>query len=156
MMMCLMSLDLNLNMCHWRDFIEEVFQKGEKGNRYTELTRWTGRQWNICHPSLSSWHISKIYSNLSLCYRLHLKDMFKLMRENLFGKVYCHCKPADCQQPGKNETAAAGNPRYPQTGVHEKNANSSNSKEDSSSNVIPKRTTVFIMVAPPPDLQQVG
>lgn len=61
-----------------------------------------------------------------------------------------HCKPAESQLPGKKETEEL------QAGVHVKTAHSSDSKEGSRGNVIPKKATVLIMVAPPTDLQQVG
>lgn len=83
-----------------------------------------------------------------------LKDMLSFLCQRLFGRT--QCQPAGTQLPEEKETEATGTHRELQTGLQGKTTHSFESKEISRSNVIPKKTTVLIMVAPPTDLQQVG
>lgn len=79
--------------------------------------------------------------------------MLSFLCQSLFGRT--QCKPAETPLPGEKKTEATGNCREPPAGLQEKTAHSSDSKEISGSNVIPKKTTVLIMVAPPMDFEQV-
>ncbi|XP_034402238.1 calcium-binding mitochondrial carrier protein SCaMC-2-B isoform X3 [Cyclopterus lumpus] len=68
--------------------------------------------------------------------------------QSLFSRT--QCKPAQTPLPGEKETEAPGNYREPQAGLQENTAHYPDSRNISTS-VTPKKTTVFIVMTPPPD-----
>lgn len=80
--------------------------------------------------------------------------MLSFLYQRLFGRALC--KPSETQLPEEEQTGTTKNCRELQAGLQGSTANSSDNKEISRNHVVPKKTTVLIMVAPPTDLQQVG